>query len=210
MPVSIKDWLLYFVVVMLLPAVISYLCGCINGAILISTHYLKDDVRTHGSGNAGLTNFYRNYGARYAALVLALDALKMVGAIVITCSMMGWTPIAKLWGGLFCVLGHVFPVTYKFKGGKGVLSGATLLLMLDCRVALICIGIFLLLVVITHYVSLGSVIGSASAVIAVAVFYPGQWLVLGLVAVIAGILIISHRSNIVRLVQGTENKFSFR
>ena len=88
MPVSIKDWLLYFVVVMLIPAVGSYLCGCVNGAILISTHYLKDDVRTHGSGNAGLTNFYRNYGAHYAALVLALDALKMVAAVIITCSMM--------------------------------------------------------------------------------------------------------------------------
>ncbi len=210
MPVSVRDWLLYFVVVMLLPAVISYLCGCINGAILISTHYLKDDVRTHGSGNAGLTNFYRNYGARYAALVLALDALKMVAAVTVTCSIMGWTPVAKLWGGLFCVLGHVFPVTYKFKGGKGVLSGATLLVMLDWRVALICMGIFVFLVATTHYVSLGSVIGSASAVIAVAVFYPGQWLTLALVALIAGILIVSHRSNIVRLVQGTESKFSFR
>ena len=112
MPVSIMEMLAGFVTVLLLPAVLSYLCGCINGAILISKHYLHEDVRTRGSGNAGLTNFYRNYGPRFAALVLALDALKMVVAIVLTCSLVGWTPEAKLWGGMFCALGHIFPVTF--------------------------------------------------------------------------------------------------
>ena len=129
MPASFNNW-----IVVLLPAVVSYLLGCINGAILISKHYLREDVRTRGSGNAGLTNFYRNYGPRYAALVLALDALKMVAAVVFTCSVMGWTPEAKLWGGMFCELGHLFPVTFRFKGGKGILSGITLLLMLDLRI----------------------------------------------------------------------------
>ena len=91
------------------PAVIAYLCGNINGAILISKYIFHEDVRTKGSGNAGLTNFYRNYGGKYAALVIMLDALKMVAAVITACLLMGWTVEAKLWGGLFCALGHMFP-----------------------------------------------------------------------------------------------------
>lgn len=208
MPVSIMDWMLYFVTVML-PAVISYLCGCINGAILISKHYLNEDVRTRGSGNAGLTNFYRNYGPRYAALVLALDALKVVAAVVITCSIMGWTPEARIWGGLCCILGHIFPVTYKFKGGKGVLSGAALLVMLDWRVAVICLSVFFLLVAATRYVSLGSIVASGLAPFVFLIFYWGHWLALALLTAAAGLLIWSHRGNIRRLLNGTESKLSF-
>ncbi|MBR3704708.1 MAG: glycerol-3-phosphate 1-O-acyltransferase PlsY [Oscillospiraceae bacterium] len=204
------DWLLYFAVVMLLPAVLSYLCGCINGAILISKHYLHEDVRTRGSGNAGLTNFYRNYGAKYAALVLALDALKMVMAIIITCTLMGWTPEAKLWGGLFCALGHIFPVTFRFKGGKGILSGVTLLLMLDLRIGLVCLVVFVILVAATRYISLGSIVGSALAPALFLVLYWGHWFAFGLILLTAGLLIWSHRGNIKRLIAGNESKFSFQ
>lgn len=210
MPVSIKDWLTFFVSVLLLPAVLSYFCGCINGAILISKHYLHEDVRTRGSGNAGLTNFYRNYGPHYAALVLALDALKMVAAIVITCILVGWSPEAKLWGGLFCALGHIFPVTFRFKGGKGILSGATLLVMLDWRIALICLSVFVILVAATRYISLGSIIGSSLAPILFFVFYPGNWTGLALITLTAVLLVWSHRENIKRLLGGTESKFSFQ
>lgn len=194
----------------LLAAVIAYFCGCINGAILISKHCLKEDVRTKGSGNAGLTNFYRNYGAKYAALVLALDALKVVAAIVIACTILGWTPFVKLLAGLFCILGHIFPVTFHFKGGKGVLSGVTLLFMLDWRVGLICLGVFVLLVAATRYISLGSIIGSGIAPFAFLVFNQGAWWSFGLLALTAALLIWSHRSNIRRLMNGTENKFSFQ
>ena len=207
---SIKLFFAESAVMLTLSAVISYLCGCINGAILISKSLMKEDVRTRGSGNAGLTNFYRNYGPRYAALVLALDALKMVAAIVITCVFINWEPEARLWGALFCVLGHIFPVTYKFKGGKGVLSGAALLCMLDWRVALLSLGAFVLLVALTRYVSLGSVVAAALAPITFAVFFPGHWFGLLLIGVTALLLIWSHRSNIVRLLTGKESKFSFR
>ena len=209
MPVSLKDWSLYFLIVMLVPAVLSYLCGCINGAILISKHFLKEDVRSRGSGNAGLTNFYRNYGSKYVALVLALDALKMVAAVAISGMMMGWTLEAKLWGGVFCVLGHVFPATYQFKGGKGILSGGTLLILLDWRMAVVGFGLFFLFVILTRYVSLGSVAAAASAPLSCFVFYPGHWMALVLISIIGGLLIWSHRSNIVRLIHGTESKFRF-
>lgn len=210
MPVSVRDWLVFFAAVMLPSAVLSYLCGCINGAILISRGLLHEDVRERGSGNAGLTNFYRNYGPRYAALVLVLDACKMVAAIVITCLFMGWTPEAKLWGGLFCALGHIFPVTFHFKGGKGILSGAALLVMLDWRIALLCIGVFVVLVLMTRYISLGSIAASALAPVAFLVLYWGHWLALALITLTAALLIWSHRGNIQRLLAGTERKFQFR
>lgn len=194
----------------LLSAVISYFLGCINGAILISKHYLHEDVRTRGSGNAGLTNFYRNYGPRYAALVLALDALKMVAAVVLTCVFMGWAPEAKLWGGLFCALGHIFPVTFRFKGGKGILSGVTLLLMLDLRIGLICLAVFAVLVASTRYISLGSIVGSALAPVLFLVFYWGHWFAFVLIVLTASLLVWSHRGNIKRLLNGTESKFSFQ
>jgi len=210
MPVRLSDWLVYFCVSMLLPALAAYFCGCINGAILISGLFFKEDVRTRGSGNAGLTNFYRNYGPHYMALVILLDMLKMVLSVVIACLFMGWTMEAKLWGGLFCVLGHMFPVTYKFKGGKGILSSGTLLLLLDWRIALVSWGIFLVLVAFTRYISLGSVVCSAAAPVSVLIWFPGRWFAFVLVLLIAGLVIWAHRGNIRRLIDGTESKFRFK
>lgn len=194
----------------LLAAVIAYFCGCINGAILISKHYLKEDVRNRGSGNAGLTNFYRNYGPKYAALVIVLDALKMVAAVVIACMILGWGPVPKLIGGLFCILGHIFPVTFRFKGGKGILSGVTLLFMLDWRVGLICLSMFVILVAATRYISLGSIVGSGIAPVVFLVFNWGSWWAFVLLTLTAALLIWSHRTNIRRLMSGTESKFSFQ
>ena len=193
-----------------LTAAAAYLCGCVNGAIMISKRIFKDDVRTHGSGNAGLTNFYRNYGGHYAALVIALDAVKMVLAVAVACLLLGASVESKLWGGLWCTLGHMFPVTYKFKGGKGILSCGTLLILLDWRVAVLCWGVFLLLSMLTRYVSLGSVVCSACAPVGVAVFYPNHGFALALVTVIAALVIWAHRGNIRRLIHGTESKFHFK
>lgn len=206
---NLRDFFSNSVMMLLLSALISYLCGCINGAILISKHYLKEDVRTRGSGNAGLTNFYRNYGPHYAALVLALDALKVVAAVFVTCSLLDWSPAVRLWGGLFCVLGHIFPVTYRFKGGKGVLSGATMLMMVDWRVAVICLSVFVIIVAVTRYISLGSIVCGGLAPLVFLIFYWGYWWSLVLLSLTAALLIWSHRSNIRRLLSGTESKFSF-
>ena len=122
-------------------AVLSYLLGCINGAIATSHIFYHDDVRRHGSGNAGLTNFYRNYGARCAPMVIAFDMLKAVGAVLLgnyfLGYLLGWGAAGKYFGALFCVIGHMFPVFYGFKGGKGILCSGTLLLLLDWRIALV-------------------------------------------------------------------------
>ena len=210
MPVTVTDWLTYFGVCMLIPAVAAYFLGCLNGAILISRFFLKEDVRSRGSGNAGLTNFLRSYGKQYAAPVILMDMVKMVAAVVIACLFMGWTPEAKLWGGLFCVLGHMFPAPYKFKGGKGILSSGTLLIMLDWRIALVAWGTFLLLVVLTRYVSLGSVVCSATAPVSTLIFYPGHWVAFASVLLIASLVIWCHRGNVMRLLKGTESKFTVK
>lgn len=203
-------WMIFLSPLALLAAVIAYFCGCINGAILISKHYLKEDVRTRGSGNAGLTNFYRNYGPKYAALVIVLDALKMVAAVVISCLILSWEPVPKLIGGLFCILGHIFPVTFRFKGGKGILSGVTLLFMLDWRVGLICLSVFVILVAVTRYISLGSIVGAGLAPFVFLVFNWGAWWAFALLTVTAALLVWSHRTNIRRLLNGTESKFTFQ
>ena len=195
----------------ILAAVVAYFCGCINGAILISKHYLKEDVRTRGSGNAGLTNFYRNYGPKYAALVIVLDALKMVAAVVIACMILGWGPVPKLIGGLFCILGHIFPVTFRFKGGKGILSGVTLLFMLDWRVGLIVLFAALATMAISKYVSLGSIVGAFTFPTFIAVFTflvdkDYNWIVFITSVIMCALAVWRHRTNIVRLANGTESK----
>ena len=139
-------------------AVLSYLLGCINGAIATSHLFYHDDVRRHGSGNAGLTNFYRNYGAKCAIVVIAFDMLKAVGAVCLggyfLGHLLGWGVIGKYFGALFCIIGHMFPVFYGFKGGKGILCSGTLLLLLDWRIALVGWGVFVVLWLTTRYVSL--------------------------------------------------------
>ena len=119
-----------------LSVVIGYLLGNLNGAVWVS-HLLKDDVRSHGSGNAGLTNFIRSYGAKYALLVVAVDALKAVFACLIASLLLkpyGMLQEGAAIGGLSVMLGHVFPVFLGFHGGKGILSGLFVALMVDWRV----------------------------------------------------------------------------
>lgn len=210
MPLSFSDWALYFCVSMLIPAVAAYFCGNVNGAILMSKLFLHDDVRTHGSGNAGLTNFYRNYGSKYLIPMIAVDVLKMIAAVVLSCLFMGSTPEAKLWGGLFCVLGHMFPVLYKFKGGKGILSSGVLLWMLDWRVALAAWGVFALLVILTRYVSLGSVICCATVPVTMLLFYFGRWFAFAEATLLAVLVIWAHRANIKRLLTRTESKLTIK
>ena len=150
-------------------AVLSYLLGCINGAIATSHIFYHDDVRRHGSGNAGLTNFYRNYGARCAPMVIAFDMLK---------------------------------------GGKGILCSGTLLLLLDWRIALVGWGAFVVLWLTTRYVSLGSVAAAVSLPFTTYfVFHNTACTVLG--TCISLLVLWAHRSNIKRLLSGTESKFHF-
>ena len=191
---------------------LSYFLGCFNGAVLISSFVIRDDIRGHGSGNAGLTNFYRTYGARYALGVILLDMGKtavatVIGGYMFHCLYNDWT-LGVLVAGLSCIIGHIFPAFYEFKGGKGILAGSILVIMLDWRMALVARGLFVLAVVLTRYISLGS-ITAASSVAVSAFFVYDRPLYIVLAVVIAALVVWSHRSNIVRLVKGNENKFKF-
>lgn len=192
---------------------VTYFLGCINGSVMTSHFVIKDDVRKHGSGNAGLTNFYRTYGAKYALLVIAIDMGKTVVAALIGGYMFdhlaGDWLLGVLLAGLGCTLGHMFPVFFGFKGGKGILSGSTLLWFMDWRVALIAWGLFALLWLLTKYVSLGSICGAASMPFTALLFLHPGWLHAVLCFLIAGLIVYCHRGNIQRLLNGTENKFKW-
>ena len=190
---------------------LEYFLGCLNGSVMVSHFIIRDDVRQHGSGNAGLTNFYRTYGAKYALGVILFDMGKTViacllGGFLLKNAMQDWT-LGVLIGGLGCELGHMFPVFFGFKGGKGILSGGTLVWLLDWRVALIAWGLFAALWLATKYVSLGSVSAAVSMPIATWLFCGHSPVYTVLAVVIAGLVVWCHRENIQRLVRGEERKF---
>lgn len=196
-----------------LTLLVSYLLGCFNGSVMTSHFIIRDDVRQHGSGNAGLTNFYRTYGARYALCVIVCDMGKTVLACLIGGYLMHWVAgdwtLGLLIAGIGCELGHMFPVFFGLRGGKGILSGGVLVLMLDWRVALIAWGLFAVLWLTTRYVSLGSVAATASMPVSVFLLMGHNWLYTVLSAAVAALVIWCHRGNIQRLLTGTEKKFQW-
>lgn len=196
-----------------LTLLVSYLLGCFNGSVMTSHFIIRDDVRQHGSGNAGLTNFYRTYGARYALCVIVCDMGKTVLACLIGGYLMHWVAgdwtLGLLIAGIGCELGHMFPVFFGLRGGKGILSGGVLVLMLDWRVALIAWGLFAVLWLTTRYVSLGSVAATASMPVSVFLLMGHNWLYTVLSAAVAALVIWCHRGNIRRLLNGTEKKFQW-
>ena len=189
-------------------ALVSYLLGCFNGAVIVSKYILRDDVRIHGSGNAGLTNFHRTFGGGLTFVVILCDVLKAVLAVLLTSTVFGGAVAAKYWGGLFCLLGHMFPCMFHFKGGKGILSGGTIALMIDWRVALVVWGGFLILTILTRYVSLGSLWAGASFPFISWYCYPSVRIVV-LAFLCGGLVVWQHRGNAQRLLHGTERKLSF-
>jgi glycerol-3-phosphate acyltransferase PlsY len=186
----------------------SYLLGSCNFAIIISGKLFKEDIRTYGSGNAGMTNMLRTYGKKAAALTLFADALKAVVSILI--GRLIWGIVGAYVAGVACMIGHVFPVFYKFKGGKGVVVAAVTIFMTNWKVGLILALFFFILVAGTKYISLGSVM--------CALIYPlllprllgnaPQITILFAFALML-IIVLKHASNIKRLLNGTENKISF-
>lgn len=201
-------------------AVLTFVIAGVNGSIVTSRLVYHKNIRDYGSGNPGLTNFYRIFGKNAAILVILVDILKtaipvvIAGYIVQEIGTWGTSNervyFGRLYAGFFAMMGHCFPVFYKFKGGKAVLAGGTVVVLVDKRVAIIVLGIFVLSAVITHYVSLGSVLAAAAYPIGVfAVGYREYWSV-GL-ALMSGLLIIlRHKDNIIRLAKGQERKFSFK
>lgn len=192
--------------------VLGYLLGGINGAILLSKLVEKDDVRRHGSGNAGFTNFFRNYGKRTSLLVILIDAAKAAAS----CLLGGWLlgkyglqTEGMLLGGLAATLGHDFPAFLGFRGGKGIVCGFATALVTDWRVGLILFAVFALVYFLTHYVSLASVLCALGFFVSFWLFYPGRPFVLILSGCLSALAIFLHRENIGRLVRGQERKTYF-
>ena len=211
----------YFVLALVLSAVIGYLLGSINFAIIISKLRHKEDIRDFGSGNAGMTNMGRTYGKSAAALTLIGDMLKGIVAVILAQCLMGEK--AAYVAMLFAVIGHSFPVYYHFKGGKGVAVAAGMVLYLEPLVFAVLIVIFLIVLIGTKYVSLSSIM--------VMLIYPfllfrmyflahgyldaektipmiPDLIVLVCAFAVSFIVIFMHRENISRLRKGTENKIS--
>jgi len=216
------------IVAILLTALLSYLLGSCNSAIIVGKLIQKKDIRDYGSHNAGLTNTLRCFGKGCAALTLIGDLGKGIVAVLLSKGLfhllqVGFTPAMDLQlvgyiAGIFAILGHVFPLYYGFKGGKGVLVGVSVFLVIDWRVFCILIGIFIIVLILTKYVSLGSIIASACCPVVTFLMQHFRaeplplWYQLvntGMAALMAGWVIFMHRSNIERLRSGTENRFSF-
>lgn len=192
----------------LVAALTAYMLGNLNGAVCIS-HLLNDDVRSHGSGNAGLTNFVRNYGAASSVFVILIDMGKAVLACLVGGLLLkpfGLYQEGVALGGLCLILGHDFPALLGFKGGKGILSGVTVALMMDWRIGLFVFGIFLVAYLLTGYVSLGSVLSSGSFGFIYAFFHRESIFPIIVGFILSGLIVWMHRANIVRLVKGQERK----
>ena len=216
------------IVAILLTDLLSYLLGSCNSAIIVGKLIQKKDIRDYGSHNAGLTNTLRCFGKGCAALTLIGDLGKGIVAVLLSKGLfhllqVGFTPAMDLQlvgyiAGIFAILGHVFPLYYGFKGGKGVLVGVSVFLVIDWRVFCILIGIFIIVLILTKYVSLGSIIASACCPVVTFLMQHFRaeplplWYQLvntGMAALMAGWVIFMHRSNMERLRSGTENRFSF-
>ena len=183
-----------------------YFLGNHNGAICVS-FLMGDDVRSHGSGNAGLTNFIRNYGANRAFLVIAID----VGKAILACALGGlmfpeYAIAGRTLGGVSVMLGHDFPALQGFRGGKGILSGWFIAFMIDWRVGVLIGVVFFAAYLLTQYVSLGSVLAAATFGIGFIVFHHYDFLVMLGGIFMAALTLFQHRGNIVRLLKGEERK----
>lgn len=203
---------------MLLLLIIGYLLGSLNFSIIFTKLFADTDVREHGSGNAGFTNTLRTAGKKAAVLVFVFDALKAVAAILIAYVFQRYLPFdgmveyCKYAAALGVVLGHNFPLYYGFKGGKGVVVSIAIIFSLNWISGCFVLGMFLVVFLISGYVSLGSLSGAVTLVAATAVMYifdiHGVDVVqLTFMTVLAILSFYMHRGNIKHLLNGTENGF---
>ncbi len=198
-------------------ALFSYLLGSVNGSIIVSTVFHHVDIRNYGSGNAGSTNAYRVMGKKWAVLVIVIDILKAVFAVLTASILFAARPelnLARLIAGLLVIIGHIFPVFFRFRGGKGVMTLGATLAMVDWRVFLIVFSIFVLCFIISRWVSLASMVGSLTIPICMYFIHQGKgqetMAFVGLSALISAIVIFMHRDNIRRIARGEEKHFSFK
>ncbi len=188
---------------------IAYLIAAINPAIVISKRVLKTDIRNLGSKNAGTTNAIRTMGKGVGALVFILDLLKVVISYSVIC-LVAWMFKENVSSGvktlyiLASVLGHSYPVYYGFKGGKGVAVFLMSAIIVDWKVALICIGIGVVVIAVSRMVSLGSITGSVMLVV-LDIFMATNYNFI-LILITVALVVYNHRTNIERIIAGKENK----
>jgi glycerol-3-phosphate acyltransferase PlsY len=209
--------------------ILSYLIGSIPNSIIISKAVSGIDIRKHGSGNAGGTNVLRVLGWKYGLIVIFLDALKGAIAVVLIARLFyGPLPfenvspfddftLIQIIAGMSAVIGHIWTVFAGFKGGKGIATALGMLLTLITVDMLIAVGVFTLVVLISRYVSLGSIIAAisvpATLFIRENLFHvdiPGYSTLFPFILGITALVIFTHRKNLIRLLRGNENKISFR
>ena len=197
-----------FIAGIVLCVVIPYLLGSLNFGVIISRLRYRDDVRTHGSGNAGMTNMLRTYGKSAAAITLIGDLLKAIVSAIFGLVLMPGDGFAYI-AGIACMVGHAFPIYFKFRGGKGVVVALGTMLVLNPQVCGACLLIWILVVSFTKYVSLSSMI--AASIFPLINFFWPFWFkphpIQTISSVVMAVFIVwLHRENIVRLAKGTENK----
>lgn len=199
-------------------AIIAYLIGSINFSVIFSKKMAGFDVREKGSGNAGTTNMLRSVGKKAAVITLIFDILKGVVAILIALfigKIIGSANTSALvqTAGIAVILGHTFPIFFKFKGGKGVATSLGVLIMSNWQIGLICLVFALILIALTQMVSVGSI---AAAVLypVLTLFIPQNYIAEGnylIYSILLAVLIIfNHRENVKRLLNGNENRISFK
>ena len=208
-----------------LSLIVGYLMGSISVSVILSKTLFKGDVRKHGSGNAGATNMARVYGAKGGLLVLLGDFLKAILACAIVLLILEdkYTEVAIMLTGISCMLGHAYPIYFKFKGGKGVTVGAAIALVIDWKILAFIFIVFFVTFMLTHIVSISSIMGALGLICSTLTFYLlNVYGVAGgffanftayrlILAVSASVLSVwLHRANIIRLIKGEEKVFSFK
>ena len=209
--------------------ILSYLVGSVPNSIIVSKMVRGIDIRQHGSGNAGGTNVMRVLGWRYGMFVIVLDAVKGIIAVLLIARLhYGPLPfnnvspfddftLVQIIAGVAAVIGHIWTVFAEFKGGKGIATALGMLMMLITFEMLIAIGVFLIVVTISKYISLGSLVAALSIPLSLILrenvlhdHINGYNTILPFVIFLTLLVIFTHRKNLVRIFNGTENKFSFK
>ena len=197
----------------LLVIVLAYLTGSIPTSVWVSKGFFQIDIREYGSGNAGATNTYRILGPRWGTLVMVVDMLKGIAAVKLAFLLPHYidNPIQlvnlQIGLGLAAVLGHIFPVWAEFRGGKGVATLFGMVLGIQPNVALCCVGVFLLVLFLTRYISLSSILASiAFPVFILVIFNEPEHLYRIFAIAVALMVLLTHQKNIGRLFKGSESK----
>ena len=183
--------------------VIAYLIGSISPALLVGKIFYNTDIRTMGSGNLGTTNTFRCLGKKAGVIVFVLDISKGIIATMLPSLVLGRVEYLSIFGA-FAMIGHVYPIFANFKGGKAVATGSGVFIFLYPTLSLILVAIFFSTLFITGYVSLGSILICLTSIVYLSIFESGidKWIMI----VMCIFVIYMHKSNIKRLLNGTENK----